>query len=488
MPSSELATVDPLLGARLGEYEVLELIGEGGMGVVYRGVQPIIKKRVAIKVLKPFAAAHAQSLIDEAEAVNSIRHRSIIDIFSLGRLPDGRNYIVMEFLEGQPLDLYAAEHGLNFADTLSLLISLCSPLAAAHRAGVVHRDLKPSNVFLCLGSDGERYLKLLDFGIAKKNATTKNASARDEVTRQTRIMGTPDFMAPEQARGEYIGPETDVYALGVMAFQLFTGRLPFKGDTPFDTMMAHNSEPIPSVRASAPTIPVALEKLITRMLAKSPADRVQTVDEVRTELVAISREAGQGTQVFGPGATLADTSSSTGPRAKVQLTVDHTLMSGPTLVTGEREQFRSPRLVPVLGIIVALLVGGVVVSFLTPAPPAPAPTPIAQTPAPAVQPPAPALPAPAPPEPVVAVEPDAPVAAPALVAKKNEAPSQNALMQRVERFEAALAKKGEEADPAAEVLLRKYRVEATMLDTAADRSRFAKTLDDFERSFLKRRR
>ncbi|MFT3836974.1 MAG: serine/threonine-protein kinase [Myxococcaceae bacterium] len=199
---------DPLLGARLGEYEVFGLLGEGGMGVVYKALQPVIKKRVAIKVLKPSAMGDpslVNRLVAEAEAVNSIGHRNIIDIFGLGRLPDGRPYIVMEYLDGEPLDVYLRNTGkVELGDALALISAICAPLGAAHRAGVIHRDLKPSNVFLCRQQDdGARYLKLLDFGLAKRSASL------DGVTEQTSravIQGTPDFMAPEQVRGHAISP------------------------------------------------------------------------------------------------------------------------------------------------------------------------------------------------------------------------------------------------------------------------------------------
>jgi serine/threonine protein kinase len=180
-PTQPIITTDPLLGTTLGEYQVLEAIGEGGMGVVYRGVQPVIKKRVAIKVIKPNAAdgvSQVKRLTDEAEAVNSIGHRNIIDIFSLGQLPDGRPYIVMEYLEGQPLDVFVRNQGhLGLSEVLGLLIAICGPLSAAHRAGVIHRDLKPSNIFVCFTALGERYLKLLDFGLAKKAVNLDGSSA-----------------------------------------------------------------------------------------------------------------------------------------------------------------------------------------------------------------------------------------------------------------------------------------------------------------------
>ena len=265
-PTQPILLIDPLIGQRLGEYEVLEAIGEGGMGVVYRGVQPVIKKRVAIKVLKPNMAGDAtqvRRLADEAVAVNSIRHRNIIDIFSFGQLPDGRPYIVMEFLEGQPLDVYFHAAGrLALAEALGLLIAICAPLGAAHRAGVVHRDLKPSNVFVCVSADGDRYLKLLDFGLAKKGLSLDGTT---EQTSRVHVTGTPTYLAPEQAKAESVSPRTDLYALGVMAYELVTGELPYTSPGPVEVLMMHVSGDIPSPKALVPDLPAVLEAILKNL-------------------------------------------------------------------------------------------------------------------------------------------------------------------------------------------------------------------------------
>ncbi|MDP3506159.1 MAG: protein kinase [Myxococcales bacterium] len=275
---------DQLVGRRVGEYEVLEPIGEGGMGVVYRGIHPLIKKRVAIKVLKPGAATdagHVKRLLAEAEAVNAIGHRNIIDIFGLGQLDDGRPYIVMEFLEGEPLDAYLrANRSLPLDEVLSLLLEVASPLAAAHAKGVIHRDLKPSNIFRCQQADGGPYLKLLDFGLAKK-AMEGGSSAQ---TSQNLIAGTPNYMAPEQVRAVPVSPRTDIYAFGVMAYEILTGSVPYDGQTPMDVMMAHVTRPVPSVRTLVPSLPEEVDRLIRRMMAKSPEDRPASMGDVRAEL------------------------------------------------------------------------------------------------------------------------------------------------------------------------------------------------------------
>ena len=279
--------LDPLIGAQVGDYQIIEPVGEGGMGVVYRGIQPVIKKRVAIKVLKPQVAGDEQQvrrLIAEAESVNAIGHRGIIDIFGLGTLGDGRPYIVMEFLEGEALDVWLQKQPggrVPLITALELLLEVCAPLSAAHRANVIHRDLKPSNVFLCRQADGTRFLKILDFGLAKRAV---GLDGNTKQTSQSVVSGTPDYMAPEQARGLSISPRSDIYALGVMAFELFTGRVPFLGATPMDVMVAHVGTAPPSPQSLEPSLPAELDALVLRMMAKAPEARPQTVEEVRIGL------------------------------------------------------------------------------------------------------------------------------------------------------------------------------------------------------------
>ncbi len=284
-------TEDPLLGIRLGDYEVLERVGVGGMGVVYRGVQPVINKRVAIKVLKPeFASdpAQVQRLVTEAQLVNAVAHRNIIDIFGFGQVPDGRHYIVMEFLEGEALDVWMKSRvPMNPLDVVEMLTEICVPLFAAHQAGVIHRDLKPSNIFRVRQADGTVYLKLLDFGLSKRAVSIDGRTAQ---TSMTQVAGTPDYMAPEQARGKDISPATDLYALGVMTWQMLVGRLPFIGETAMDVMMkqVHETAIAPSRMRSG--IPPELDALVLHLMAKEPQDRPSSAEAMRAELKRIGRD------------------------------------------------------------------------------------------------------------------------------------------------------------------------------------------------------
>ena len=493
-PTQPLILADPLLGMRLGEYEVIEAIGEGGMGVVYRGVQPVIKKRVAIKVLKPSVAEDASQvrrLRDEAEAVNSIGHRNIIDIFSLGQLPDGRPYIVMEYLEGEPLDAYVSNRPrLGTGEVLSLIIAICSPLAAAHRASVIHRDLKPSNIFVCLSADQERYLKLLDFGLAKK-ATSFGGST--EQTSRATVTGTPNYMAPEQARGHSVSARTDVYALGVLAYELLTGELPFSGAGPVEVLMQHVSAPIPSARALAPHLPPGVDRLITRMLAKRAEDR-PLVDEVRATLITEARALGP-VEAF----ETLDPVSGGHPTLRPLMTPAHSapaieVMPGDTLLSQRTlRPSRWPWASAALVVVIAALVAALALTS-EPAPPLP----VAVAPPPVIVPASPPLvvtpPAPIPvpvAAPVVAPVPEVvpPEKVPAPKTRPSEPQTALALQARVGQLELAVARTtpaGEEPDPTALTLLRKYRVDATMVSTPDERQRLARNLDTFERTFLKR--
>ncbi|MBN1206143.1 MAG: protein kinase [Myxococcaceae bacterium] len=287
----EPPTRDPLIGMKLGEYELRSRIGVGGMGFVYDGIQPLIGKRVAVKVLRPELAQAPEQvarLLAEARAVNAIRHRGIIDIFGFGQVPDGRQYIVMEFLDGQPLDAYLAEKSrLPPTEALSLLDEVLAALGAAHGAGVVHRDLKPSNIFLVREPGGTRYVKLLDFGLAKQGQS--GAAGRTAQTRTDMVVGTPEYMAPEQARGQAVGPMTDLYAMGVVTFEMVTGRLPFIGTSPVDLLMKHVDARPPRPSEFIPELPPALDAFILQMLTKDPEARPGSADALRQQLHRLRR-------------------------------------------------------------------------------------------------------------------------------------------------------------------------------------------------------
>ncbi|MFO0595332.1 MAG: protein kinase [Myxococcaceae bacterium] len=274
---------DPLIGRTLGEYKVEDALARGGMGVVYRGVQPMIGKKVAIKVLIPETNDQTtiDRLLEEARAVNAIRHPNIIDIFSFGSLPDGRHYFVMELLDGLSLDELQQQKGKLPADqVITVLEQTMSALGAAHQANVIHRDLKPANLFVSTLPDGSWHVTVLDFGLAKRLGSTNKTSTN-------LVMGTPGFMAPEQIRGKGAVPQTDLYAMGVVAWVLLTGREPYQAEGILDLMRAHVNEPLPSLALAAPRTPAGLVSLIEQMLAKDPAQRPASAMEVHARLRAL---------------------------------------------------------------------------------------------------------------------------------------------------------------------------------------------------------
>jgi serine/threonine-protein kinase len=292
-----MSTARRLAGTRIGEYELLREIGVGGMGVVYEGRQPVIGKRVAVKVLRSREPDLVERFTAEARAVNAIGHRGIVDIFSFGQLDDGTHYFVMEYLEGRGFDTLLKEHGrLPPAMCLDWAIEMLGALDAAHAAGVIHRDLKPSNLFL-VESRGNAWVKLLDFGIAKLGPL---AGQRTAQTRASVVIGTPDYMSPEQVTGSQVTPATDIYALGCVLFELITGHRPFEGENPMHTMFMHVDSPAPRLSTWMPEVMPELDRLITRMLAKDPDDRPRSARAAIDELFAVRSLFG-GTVAPTPG-------------------------------------------------------------------------------------------------------------------------------------------------------------------------------------------
>jgi serine/threonine-protein kinase len=267
-----------LPGQDVGEYRIESVLGRGGFGTVYAAVQPVIGKRVAIKVLARRYAADqdiVSRFVAEARAVNQIRHRNIIDIFSFGQLPDGRHYYVMEYLDGEPLDAYIRNRGaMPLDEAIPILRAIARALDAAHAKGIAHRDLKPENILLATDSDGGVFPKLLDFGIAKLLAP------EDSVMHRTGTgvpIGTPYYMSPEQCRGRDVDHRTDIYSFGVVAYRVLTGALPFESDDYVELLYKQvNDEPrLPaSIR---PDLPASVDAAIAWMMQKDRDKRPATV-------------------------------------------------------------------------------------------------------------------------------------------------------------------------------------------------------------------
>ncbi|HEY5920408.1 MAG TPA: protein kinase [Kofleriaceae bacterium] len=274
---------DLLLGQTIGAYRIARLLGIGGMGRVYKGVHPQIGSRVAIKVLSR-ECSDRRDLVDrffsEAKAVNLIRHESIVNVLDLATLPDGRPYIVMEYLDGSPL-AGIIEHAQRSAVPVPLgglarlVAEVLDALGAAHAKGIVHRDLKPDNIYVTPAGRA----KVLDFGIAKLQPELGGSA-----THTGSLLGTPHYMSPEQAAGRPVDARADIYAIGVILFECATLHKPFVADSLFDLLRKHVEVPPPSPRAMRRDMPEALEHIIYTALAKLPEQRFNSAQAMSMAL------------------------------------------------------------------------------------------------------------------------------------------------------------------------------------------------------------
>ena len=276
-PSDE----DPIVGQLLdGNYEVLRVIGEGGMGKVYEARHTRLHtKRFAVKLLHHELAREPEVVTRfqrEAEAASVLMHPNVVGVYDVNTSADGRPYIVAELLEGEELGKYLDRLGrLPAVEAVHIVRQGCRALAAAHAAGIVHRDVKPENVFLAGPS---ATVKVLDFGISKV------AEFSDGLTKTGTVMGTPDYMAPEQARGDRVDARADIYAVGAILYRALTGRKPFEGSDPMAILTAVLTQEPERPSTLEPSIPLSLELIVQRTMAKNPAQRFASMDMLEQAL------------------------------------------------------------------------------------------------------------------------------------------------------------------------------------------------------------
>jgi serine/threonine-protein kinase len=274
-------------------YELERLVGTGGMSSVYCARDRLLERKVALKMLHEHRTGDdVERFRHEARAAAQLAHPNIVTVIDRGE-QDGRQFIVFEFVDGENLkELVEREGPLPVRDAVELALQVGEALAVAHEHGLVHRDVKPQNVLL--NDDGRA--KVTDFGIARDVDV-------EGMTTSGMVLGTSEYIAPEQARGDHVGPHTDLYSLGVVLYELLTGEVPFRGDNFVAIAMRHVNDPVPTVRERRPDVPPRLDAAVRKAMAKDPADRWDSMDEFLAELEACRAEldAGEGaTMVSGP--------------------------------------------------------------------------------------------------------------------------------------------------------------------------------------------
>lgn len=275
--AGRLDASEDLTGTQVGAFAVLEPIGKGGMGVVYRGRDAARGRDVAIKLLaapsRKGSRAEAR-LLAEAQAVAAVDHPAICGLIETGQLPDGRTFLVLPYYEGETLKARLARGALPAADAVRIAAEIARGLAAAHRRGIIHRDIKPGN--LMLGSDGQ--VRILDFGIAKLSGL--------QLTRTGERPGTVHYMSPEQALGASVDARADLWALGVVLFEMLAGKRPFEGANVAEVATALVHDPVPDLTALAPATSPSLAAVVARLLERDPSARYGSAEEVVEELRA----------------------------------------------------------------------------------------------------------------------------------------------------------------------------------------------------------
>jgi len=336
-PALQSLTLGP--GAKLGVYEIVEMVGAGGMGEVYRARDTILGREVAIKILPPIFSRDADRLRrfeQEARAAAALNHPNILSIHQLG-VHDGAPYLVSELLEGETLRSRLQRGALPASSGIDYTLQLVSGLAAAHEKGIVHRDLKPENIFLTTHG----LVKILDFGLAKLRRPEEFGSPEAAMTRGTVtvpgvVMGTVGYMSPEQVRAQHVDHRSDIFALGAIFYEMVSGKRAFQGNSPADTLTAILMHDPPSLIGSSPNITLPLERIIRRCLEKDPNERFQSAKEVGFALKALSDAP----------AVRADSEKATGLRVPRQMAAKATLgLVGMAVLV-------------VLGLLIAANVGG----------------------------------------------------------------------------------------------------------------------------------
>ncbi|MFY0528868.1 serine/threonine protein kinase [Archangium gephyra] len=424
-PSAPADVGDPLIGRILNDkFRIVEALGSGGMGRVYKAVQSPLDRLVALKVLNPQYSegkdpGFQKRFFLEAAVTARLRHPNTVTVIDYGSTDDGVLYIAMEYLEGQTLAQLLTQMGpLPWMRVMNITQQVARSLREAHRVGLIHRDLKPANIMVLNQEDDHDVVKVLDFGLVKSFLPDRGGPNETEITQAGVILGSPQYMAPEQARN-VSDPRSDVYSLGVVMFQMLMGRPPFQAAQSIDVIFKHLNEAPPVFAAVWPahTVPQEVEALVMRCLYKRPEERFQSMDEVLEGIRRAAASAGFSGAFSSPrnavtGGFVAIPPPGSGPMSGPQTgplpSPGSTGASTVALDIAVEEVPAKPaarRTLPLALFAGSLMIGltvAAVVALRAPAPqPLPAPEPV-QAVAPAVKTPAPEQPAPAEPPPATA--------------------------------------------------------------------------------------
>ncbi|HYJ46145.1 MAG TPA: UvrD-helicase domain-containing protein, partial [Pyrinomonadaceae bacterium] len=296
-------------GTFIAHYRVMEPLGMGGMGAVYKAHDEKLQRVVALKVLPPDAISQAdrrRRFLQEARAASALNHPHILTVYEIGEA-DGKPYMATEYIEGETLRQKIVAGALSISEALGIAVQVAGGLAKAHEHGIVHRDLKPENLIVSL--DG--YAKILDFGLAKLVQRSRQARVADSVektliqvnTQSGMILGTINYMSPEQLLGQRVDLRSDIFSFGIVIYEMLTGRYPFADENRIDTMHAILHEEPPDTQQVKPMLPPDLQPLLRRALAKAPKDRYQTVRELLSDLETAKRNLELGRTIIVPGRT-----------------------------------------------------------------------------------------------------------------------------------------------------------------------------------------
>jgi len=350
IPLDKNAEPDPTIGTTIGSFRIVRRLGKGGMGTVYLGEQTVIGSKVAVKILHPHLASNhglVQRFYAEARAVNLIGHENIVSIFDMNVVPPSRYYLIMEYLEGKPLTSLV-KGPVQASVAIPILMQVCDALQAAHSHGVVHRDLKPENIFLIKRGRNEHFVKILDFGIAKLYQQEEGRQVSE--TAAGMLVGTPEYMSPEQCTGAQVDGRADVYALGIISYLLATGRLPFSGGGLTSLLLAHRDQTPPTPHDVNPKVPVPWSSCIMQALAKKPQDRFQDAGEMRDALDRALESTKPRQSTTGASRAVIDTPDPAPPellRTPQPMDSRHTAMFMATVSTASGQEMARLRCVDV---------------------------------------------------------------------------------------------------------------------------------------------